>query len=99
MVMGLIYGRDDLDDWKKYRDSLGPTGKFVNSFEKEIGSTMCADIVEQEFGKRLNLRDPEDRQEFLAGDPGSRCGIIAQKGVKIAAAIILDNPGSKLSEH
>jgi C_GCAxxG_C_C family probable redox protein len=90
MVMGLIYGRDNLDDWKKYRDSLEPTGKFVRQFEEIFGSSMCGDIVEKEFGKRLNLRDPGDRQEFLEGDPAVKCGIVAKKGVEIAANIILD---------
>ena len=93
MVMGLIYGRDNLEDWKKYRDSLEPTGKFVKRFEETFGSTMCSDIVQKEFGKRLNLRDPDDRQEFLKGDPGTKCGNVAKKGVEIAANIILDkNP-------
>lgn len=91
MVMGLIYGRDNLDDWKKYRDSLDPTGKFVRLFEEKIGSTTCRNIVEKEFGKRLDLRDPGDRKIFLEGDPSTKCGRVAKIGVEIAARIILEN--------
>ncbi len=89
MVMGLLYGRNNLDDWQKYRDSLVPTGKFVETFKKEMGSTYCSDIVEKEFGKRLDLRNPDDHAEFVAGDPGTKCGNVAKKGVNIAASIIL----------
>ncbi len=93
MVMGLIYGRDNLDDWKKYRDSLVPAGKFVSSFEKELGSSLCSDIVEKEFGKRLDLRNPPDHAEFVKEDPGTRCGAVVKKGVNIAAGIILNDQG------
>jgi C_GCAxxG_C_C family probable redox protein len=90
MLLGLVYGRDRLDDWQKYRDSLIPTGKFVDEFNKEMGSTLCCDIVEKEFGQKLNLLDPADHAKFVAADATSKCSNIVRKGVRIAAEIILE---------
>ena len=90
MVMGLVFGRDRIDDWQKYRDSLIPTGEFVEEFEKEMGSTLCRDIVEKEFGEKLDLRDPSDHEKFVAADATSKCSNVVRKGVRIAAKIILE---------
>ncbi|MFW6125824.1 MAG: C-GCAxxG-C-C family protein, partial [Chloroflexota bacterium] len=54
MALGLVYGRDRLDDWDGYIRSLRPGRKFCRSFEKELGSTMCGDILESVFGRRYN---------------------------------------------
>jgi C_GCAxxG_C_C family probable redox protein len=93
MVMGLLYGRDDLNDWQRYRDSLIPTGEFYDRFQSLMGSTRCGDIVERQFGRRLDLLDPADRQEFLKNDPASKCGEVTKTGVRIAADIILRGSG------
>lgn len=90
MAMGLVFGRDRIDDWQKYRDSLIPTGEFVEEFEKEMGSSLCRDIVEKEFGERLDLRDPADHEKFVAADATLKCSNVVRKGVRIAAKIILE---------
>ena len=46
MAIGLVYGRDDLDDWKGYLASLPPSRRFCRRFEEEHGSTACADLLE-----------------------------------------------------
>ena len=91
MAMGLVFGRDRIDDWQKYRESLVPTGDFVDKFEKEFGSTQCGDIIKKEFGKRLDLRNPKDHQEFVAADATAKCSLVVRKGVRIAADIIIRN--------
>jgi len=64
---GLIFGRDQdhLDDWQAYLDSLPPARRFCRQFEKALGSTMCGDIIESEFGKRFNLADPVEAMEWM----------------------------------
>ena len=90
MVIGLVFGRDRIDDWKKYRESLIPSGDFVTAFENKEGSTNCAEIVEKEFGKRYNLRDPAEQQEFVAAGATEKCGKVVKNAVHMAAGIILD---------
>ena len=92
MALGLIYGRgqDKLDDWKVYRDSLIPTGKFCRLFEEEYGSTMCSDIQKVKFGRSFHLTDPEDLALFQAAGATEKCSAVVRKAVRIAAEIILD---------
>ena len=92
MALGLIYGRgqDKLDDWKIYRDSLIPTGKFCRLFEEEYGSTMCSDIQKVKFGRSFNLTDPDDLALFQAAGATEKCSAVVRKAVRIAAEIILD---------
>jgi C_GCAxxG_C_C family probable redox protein len=94
MALGMVFGRDRLDDWQKYRDSLIPAGQFADEFEKEMGSSLCSDIVKKEFGMRLDLRNPADQAKFAAAEATEKCSKVVIKGVRIAARIILEQaPG------
>ncbi|MDH7501287.1 MAG: C-GCAxxG-C-C family protein [Verrucomicrobiota bacterium] len=90
LAMGLVFGRERLDDWAGWRACLVPCRKFCDQFVKEIGSTMCGDIVERLFGIRYNLADPADLGQFQAANPTEKCGGVVRKAVRIAAGIILD---------
>ncbi len=90
MAMGLIYGRDRLDDWEKYRSSLIPTNKFCERFEGELGTTLCHKIQEHAFGKSFNLMDPKDLREFQKSGATTKCSAVVRKATHIAADIILD---------
>jgi len=92
MAMGLIYGRDHLDDWDKYRSSLIPTNKFCQQFEKEMGTTLCCQIQERAFGQSFNLMDPEQLKEFQRAGATAKCSQVVQKACRLAAEIILENP-------
>ena len=90
MAMGLIYGRDRLDDWDKYRSSLIPTNKFCKQFEKELGSSLCSKIQEHAFGKSFNLMNPKELKEFQKAGATNRCSAVVRKATHIAAEIILN---------
>jgi C_GCAxxG_C_C family probable redox protein len=87
LVIGLIFGRDreNLSDWQGYLNSLLPARKFCRRFERELGSTMCGDIIEVEFGKRFDLADRREAMEWM------QCGVVIGKGVHIAAEIIMES--------
>lgn len=91
MAMGLLYGRDELDDWETYRKSLKPTHKFCELFEKELGSTHCCQIQERAFGRSFNLMDPVELKEFQRAGATGKCTEVVQKACRIAAEIILEN--------
>jgi len=91
MAMGLVFGRDNLEDWEKYRSSLNPTNKFCKQFEKELGSTQCCLIQERAFGKSFNLMEPEDLKEFQRAGATGKCTKVVQKACRLAADIILDH--------
>lgn len=92
MALGLIYGRDreSLGNWDAYIKSLPPTRRFCRRFEQEIGSTMCGDIVEAEFGQRFDLADPVEAMQWMNCGALDKCGVVIGKGVRIAADIIIN---------
>lgn len=91
MAMGMIYGREKLEDWNAYRASLQPTNLFCQRFEKELGSTTCCQIQERAFGRSFNLMDMEQLKEFQKAGATEKCTRVVQKATRIAAEIILDD--------
>ena len=92
MVMGLLYGRgrEQMEDWNKYRSSLEPAGKFCELFVKKYGSTMCGDIQEVKYGRCYKLREADDLKAFQAAGATKKCTTVVQSGLHMAADIILD---------
>ena len=90
LALGMVYGREKIDDWETYRASLIPANKLCQRFEEQYGSTMCSDIVECEFGKRYDLMDPEDQMEFQADGATEKCSDVVRTAVKITAELILE---------
>ena len=95
MALGLVFGRDRIDDWAGWRSSLIPARAFCSRFEEELGSTRCGDLLEKYFGKRYNLADPVELAEFQAADPNKICGHVVRTAVRVAAEIILEPPSEK----
>ena len=93
MALGLIFGRDreQLNNWQAYMDSLPPSRKFCRRFEDQLGSTMCANIVESQFGRRYDLADPVEAMQWMNCGALEKCGEVIGKGVRIAAQIILES--------
>ena len=89
MAIGLVYGRDDLDDWEGYLRSLRPSRRFCRRFEEEHGSTACADLLETKLGRRYDLADRVDALEYVAAEGKETCGKFIASAVQIAAEIII----------
>jgi len=89
MALDLVYGREKLDDWEGYGRALRHGRKFCRGFEKELGSTMCGDIVESIFGKRYNLANPVEAEEWQKAGAVEKCSGVVTAAVRIAARIII----------
>ncbi len=90
MALGLVYGREKLDDWPGYLASLRPTRRFCRRFEQEHGSTMCGGVLESQLGQSFNLADPSESAQYVAAGGPQICGAVIKKAVRIAAEGILD---------
>jgi len=90
MAIGLVFGRDSLDDWKGYTNSLRPARHFCNCFVDLQGSTACADILEAKFGRRFNLADRNESAEYLAAGGPQKCSDLVADAVRLAAEVIMD---------
>jgi C_GCAxxG_C_C family probable redox protein len=89
MALDLVYGRERLDDWEGYRRALRHGRKFCRSFEKEFGSTMCGNIVESVFGRRYNLADLVEAEEWQRAGAQEKCSGVITAAVQIAAGVII----------
>jgi C_GCAxxG_C_C family probable redox protein len=89
MALGLVFGRDELDDWAGYLSSLRPSRRFCREFDKEHGGTNCGDVLETHLGRRYNLADRTESSEYLAADGGLVCAGVVASAVHIAARAIL----------
>jgi C_GCAxxG_C_C family probable redox protein len=88
MAIGLVYGRDDLDDWKGYLKSLPPARRFCRRFENENGSMMCADLLEANLGHRYDLANRVDALKYVVKGGKKACDKIITKAVQISSEII-----------
>jgi C_GCAxxG_C_C family probable redox protein len=66
MTIGMVYGRDSLDDWRGYIGFLPSARRFCREFEKQHGSTACEAIVEANLGRKYNLADPAEALEYAS---------------------------------
>ena len=92
MALGLVFGRDRIDDWSGWRSCLPPARTFCARFEREMGSTQCGSLVEKFFGKRYDLADPAQLAQFQSARPGptETCGRVVKTAVRLAAEVILE---------
>lgn len=92
LALGLVYGRDRIDDWATWRRSLDPAQAFCRAFVEEFGSTQCGDVVEKLFGRRYDLSDPDELRAFQSAVPGPTelCGGVVRRAVRLAAEIMLE---------
>lgn len=90
MALGIVFGREDLDDWGGYIRSIPPVREFFKRFKKEVGGMMCSELVESEFGDKFESIEPAETKRWLKAGALEKCTETAQKGVRIAAEIIMD---------
>lgn len=89
MAIGLVYGRENLEDWKGYLASLPPSRRLCRRFEEEHGSIACADLLETKLGRRYDLANRVDALRYAAAGGKKTCGKIIASAVHIAAEIIM----------
>lgn len=88
MAIGLVHGRDKLEDWKAYLASLPPSRRFCRRFEEQHGTTACATILEAKLGRRFDLADRGEALQYVAAGGPKVCGEVIASAVQIAAEII-----------
>lgn len=97
MAIGLVFGRDELDDWKGFIASLGRSRRFCRWFQEQNGGTTCADVLEARLGRRFNLADRGESAEYVSAGGPQVCGEMIARAVQRAAEIIArkDQPEPK----
>lgn len=99
MAIGLVYGRDDLEDWHGYLGSLPPARRFTRRFEELNASTQCEPILETKLGRKFNLADTAQSLEYVEAGGPQVCGEILAGAARIAAEIIAKKTGPGPHAH
>ena len=93
MAIGLAYGRDELESIETseaFAEALERGGRMCDRFKDEFGSLRCHDVQQAIFGRSWDLRDPEEKNDFLSRDEVDKCSdLVIKKTVCIAAEVIL----------
>ncbi len=88
MALGLVFGRDDLSDWRGYIGSLPSARRFCMRFEEENGCTDCASILEEKLGHTYDLADRTEALDYAASGGPEACAEVVASAVEIAAEAI-----------
>ena len=94
MALGLVIGREQMEETEAYRKSMGPARELQRKFKEELKNqlglkedlktTLCKEIQEKIYGRSFDMNDEKDYQAFLdAGGHGDLgcprvCAIAAQ---------------------
>ncbi len=85
MALGLVFGRDDLTDFKGYIGSLPSARRFCARFEEENGSTACSAILVEKLGRNFDLADRGEAVEYVSSGGPDACAEVVASAVKIAS--------------
>lgn len=102
MGLGLVSGREKMEDTQSYRDAMAPSAELIERFKDELKTqfgfegaldgTLCRQIHEKIYGRAFDMTDPEDYQAFLDVGGHSSAGCFKTCGIagQVAAEKILE---------
>jgi C_GCAxxG_C_C family probable redox protein len=85
MALGLVYGREDLTNWKGYIGSLPSARRFCKRFEAENGNTACAAILREKLGRNYDLADQVQALEYASSGGPEACSEVVASAIVIAS--------------
>jgi len=89
MAIGLVLGREELEDIQAYRDTMEASYKMYNRFKKELGSTTCFEIQQRLLGRSFDFKIDEEAEAWYKAGGLEKCPMVCAIGARIAADIIL----------
>ena len=89
MALGLVYGREKMDDLQEIRTEGGVSTEFCQRFAKELGGTTCREIAKSDLHKWYNREDSYEAWKLRERTVLTHRTKVVGKGVQIAAEIIL----------
>ena len=102
MALGLVLGRDRIEDSETYREAMLSCMEIYNSikeelkrafgFEGELKSTLCRDIQEKVYGRPFTMLDADDKQAFIdaGGHSETGCPKVCAIAARVAGQKILE---------
>ncbi len=85
MVIGMKYGRSNLEDYDTFQRGFEPVVKLCSMFRDEFGSLDCRDIT------GVNMLDPEETRKFYSSGRHDReCAVVVGKTARMVASVLFD---------
>ena len=88
MAIGMVLGRERLDDYPGMRPSLAVARRFCRSFEDQFGGTTCHEVLQQGLGGEFDLASPDGTAAYLAAGGHEHCSKVVAHSVQNAAEMI-----------
>jgi len=89
MAIGLVLGREELEDVQAYRDTMEASYKVYYRFKEELGSTICFEIQKSLLGRTFDFKRDEEAEEWYKAGGLEKCPMVCAIAARIAADIIL----------
>ena len=92
MAIGLAFGRERLEDAATslgYARAMRHSIQLFDKIQAEFGSTRCWSIHESIFGRHFDLKNPDERTQFLEAGGHEKCSGVVRKVAILAAEVIL----------
>lgn len=90
MAIGLVLGREELEDIQAYRDTMEASYELYHRFREEIGGTICLEIQRKLFGQSFDFKVNEEAEEWYAAGGLEKCPMVCAIAARIAADVILN---------
>ena len=89
MAIGLVLGREELEDIQAYRNSMHVSYEMYHRFKQEVGSTICFEIQNNLFGRSFDFKREEEAEEWYKANGLEKCPMVCAIAARIAADLIL----------
>ena len=89
LAIGLVAGREELEDRQAYSDTQEASNELSDRVRKELGSTVCSDILKKLLGRSFDFKKDEEIEEWYAAGGVEKCSMVSAIAARIAADIIL----------
>jgi C_GCAxxG_C_C family probable redox protein len=89
MAIGLMLGREELENIQAYRDSMQASYEMYNRFREEMGSSICFEIHKRLLGRSFDFKIDEEAEEWYKAGGLEKCPMVCAIAARIAADIIL----------
>jgi len=89
-AIGLATASKEIEDEEALFRSLAAGFRFCRRFEKEMGTTLCRDILKARLGRYFNLADPNEYEEAKKAGIYDVCPKVVGKASRLAAEFILE---------
>lgn len=89
MVIGLVLGREELENIQAYRDTMEASYKLYYRFKEELESTICFEIQKSLLGRSFDFKIDEEAEGWYKAGGLEKCPMVCAIAARIAADIIL----------